>query len=134
MSASVYLVAGLTAMALFRGSGHALGDDPVAAAESLASASAATPEGKQYEAALGTAFGRDQGKHLQSCAREVGRPDLSAFLALVRVSAAGEVQEALVKPRTNLAVCLQGKLRGWKVAAPPQADSWVSVQVNLKPR
>lgn len=134
MRTSVCRVMGLAGMALFLGSGAASSDDPVAAAESLAKATAATPEGKRYEEALGAAFGRDQGKQLQSCAREVGRPDLSAFLALVRVSGAGEVLEALVKPRTNLAVCLQGKLRGWKVAAPPQADSWVSVQVNLKAR
>ncbi len=40
--------------------------------------------------------------------------------------------EALVKPRTNLAACLQGKLTTWEIGAPPQADSWVSVHVKLK--
>jgi hypothetical protein len=104
----------------------------VAAAESAAGAAAATPEGKTYEDEVATAFGRDQGKSIQLCAREVKRPELSDFRVFVRVSAVGEVEEALVKPSTNLAACLQGKLKGWKLSAPPLADSWVSVHVKLK--
>jgi hypothetical protein len=93
-------------------------EDPVAADERAAEATAATPDGKKYEDQVGTAFGREQGKSIQACAREVKRPDLSDFHVFVRVSAAGQVEEALVKPSTNLAACLQGKLRAWKVGAP----------------
>ena len=122
----------LTAMMLSGSPGDVVAEDPVAAAESAARATAATPEGKKYEDAVGAAFGREQGKSIQSCASEVSRPDLSDFQVFVRVSAAGQVEQALVKPSTNLAVCLQGKLKGWKVPAPPQADSWVGIQVDLK--
>ena len=132
MSTNVYLVMGLAAVVLSGVSGSATAEDPVAAAEGAAKAAAATPEGKRYAAEVATAFGRDQGKSIQSCAREVKRPELSDFHVFVRVSAVGQVEEALVKPSTNLAACLQGKLKAWKVSAPPEADSWVSVHVKLK--
>jgi hypothetical protein len=132
MSTNVCLVMGLAAIVLSGDFGSATAEDSVAAAESAAEAAAATPEGKKYEDEVATAFGRDQGKSIQSCAREVKRPELSDFHVFVRVSAVGQVEEALVKPSTNLAACLQGKLRAWKVSAPPQANSWVSVHVKLK--
>ena len=112
--------------------GRVVAEDPLAAAERAAQSSAVTSEGKKYEDEVATAFGRDQGKTLQTCAREVKRPDLSEFKVLVRVSAVGEVEEVLVKPSTSIAACLQGKLKAWKVGIPPQADSWVSLQVKLK--
>jgi len=123
---------GLAAIVLSGDFGSATAEDPVAAAESAAEAAAATPEGKKYEDEVATAFSRDQGKSIQSCAREVKRPELSDFNVFVRVSAVGQVEEALVKPSTNLAACLQGKLKAWKLSAPPHADSWVSVNVRLK--
>ena len=132
MGARSCLVMSLSALVLSGGLGNAAAEDPVAAAESAAKAASATPEGKKYEEALATAFGRDQGKAIQSCAKEVKRPDLSNFHVFVRVSAAGQVEEALVKPSTTLAVCLQAKLKAWKVGAPPQADTWVSIHVQLK--
>ena len=104
----------------------------MAAAESAAKAAAATPEGKKYEDEVGTAFGRDHGKSIQTCAKEVKRPDLSDFQVFVRVGAAGQVEEALVKPSTTLAACLRTKLKAWKVGVPPRPDHWVSVQVKLK--
>lgn len=134
MSTSRCLVMGLATMLLSGKSGGAAAEDPVAAAESAAQATAATPEGKKYEEAVGKAFGRDHGKSIQACAREVKRADLSDFHVFVRVSAVGQVDEALVKPSTNLAECLQGKLKNWKIAAPPQANSWVGVHVKLKSR
>ncbi len=132
MSARRCLVIGLAAVSVSGSSRKVAAEDPVAAAESAAKATAATPEGKKYEAEVATAFGRDQGKRIQACAREVKRPDLSDFRVFVRVSAAGQVEEALVRPSTNLAACLRGKLEAWKLGAPPRPDQWVSVEVKLK--
>ena len=132
MSTHACLVMGLAAIVLSGDCGSATAEDPVAAAESAAEAAAATPEGKKYEDEVATAFSRDQGKSIQSCAREVKRPELSDFHVFVRVSAVGQVEEALVKPSSNLAACLQGKLKTWKIGAPPQADSWVGIYVRLK--
>ena len=132
MTTKGILVIGLAAALLSGGSQVLAAEDPVAAAESAAEAAAATPEGKKYKDAVAKAFGRDHGKSIQACASEVKRPDLSDFHVFVRVGATGQVEEALVKPGTNLAACLQGKLKGWKLEAPPRADLWVSVEVQLK--
>ena len=126
------LVIGLAAALSPVSTRNVAAEDPLAAAESAADTAAATPEGKKYQDEVATAFGRDQGKSIQDCASEVKRPDLSDFRVFVRVSAAGQVEEALVKPSTTLAVCLQGKLKGWKLAAPPRGGQWVSVEVKLK--
>ena len=126
------LVIGLVAVLVSGSYRNIAAQDPVTVAESAAEATAATPEGKKYKDAVAAAFGRDHGKSIQACATEVKRPDLSDFRVFVRVSATGQVEEALVKPSTNLAACLQGKLGGWKLGAPPRADQWVSVEVTLK--
>ena len=132
VGARLCLIVVLVTTPLWGVAGSVIADDAVAAAESQAEAAAATPEGKKYADEVGTAFGRDQGKSIQACATEVKRPDLSDFRVFVRVGAAGQVEEALVKPSTNLAACLQSKLRAWKVGAPPHADQWVSVDVKLQ--
>ncbi len=132
MSTRGCLVIGLVAVLVSGSSLVVAAEDPVAAAESAAKAAAATPEGKKYEEEVATAFGRDQGKNIQACAGEVKRPDLSDFHLFVRVGAAGQVEETLVKPGTNLAVCLQGRLKAWKLGTPPRADLWVSIEVKLQ--
>lgn len=126
------LLVGMAVVLVSAGSRSVAAEDRVAAAESAAQATAATPEGKKYEQDVSTAFGRDHGASIQACAKETKRPELSDFDVFVRVGAAGQVDEALVKPSTNLAVCLQGKLKGWKLGAPPTADAWVRIEVKLK--
>jgi hypothetical protein len=107
-------------------------DDPVALAESAAEASAATAEGKAFRGDVGVAFGRDHGKSIRDCATEVGRPDASEFVLLLQFSGSGAVQQALVKPSTNVAVCLRGKVKGWKVGVPPTAGTWVKLRIRRK--
>ncbi len=107
-------------------------DDPVAVAESAAEVSAATAEGKAFLGDVGVAFGRDHGKSIRECAAEVGRPDPSEFVLLLQFGGSGAVLQALVKPSTNIAVCLQGKVRGWKVRVPPAAGTWVKVRIRRK--
>ena len=46
--------------------------------------------------------------------------------------AAGVVESAMVKPATNVAVCLQGKIKGWKVVPPPHGGFWAKLDVKLK--
>jgi hypothetical protein len=107
-------------------------NDLVAAAERAADAGAATPEGKKFEEVVGTSFGRDHGKSIQACAKEVGRPDLSDFRLLMYLSTVGQVEQVLAKPDTNLAACVRGKLKAWKIGPTPKAAGWVGVDVKLK--
>lgn len=132
MSAKGCLIIGLAAVLVSGSSRDVAAEDPVAVAESAAAATAATPEGKKYEEEVAKAFGRDQVKSIQACTTEVKRPEVSDFHVFVRVSAAGQVEEAQVKPSTNLAACLKGKLKAWKLGVPPRADQWVSIEVKLK--
>lgn len=122
------LLTGLSAAPALR----ALSDDPTAAAEAAAKANAGSPAGKKYEETVGQAFGRDHGVTVGQCAKAAKRPELSDFDLFVRVDSAGTVGEALVRPRTNLSGCVQGKLPGWKVKEPPHDAFWVKIAVNLK--
>jgi ligand-binding SRPBCC domain-containing protein len=117
------------AVAPFR---FASAEDAVSAAESAAKAGAETPGGKEFADALGQAFGREQGTAIQGCAKETKRPDLSDFHLLLRLDERGVVDQAVVKPSTNLASCVQRKVLGWKTSVPPRAGFWVKVGVNLK--
>ena len=110
----------------------AAAEDPVAAAESAAKAGAEEPQGKAFGEALGQAFGRVHAGTIQKCAKETKRPDLSDFSLLLRVDGDGIVDQALVKPATNLATCVQGKVVRWRTPAPPRAGFWVNVAVSLK--
>lgn len=108
--------------------------DPLAFAESAARAGEATPEGKKFGEAVGNAFGREHGTTIQKCAKETKRPNLENFDLFLRLEGSGIVDQAWVKPTTNLATCVQGKLVGWKTTAPSKGGTWVKVAVVLKPK
>lgn len=112
----------------------ALGAPSIEEATSAAEADAASAEGRKFGEALGKAFGKEHGRTVGQCAKEAKRADLSNFDLFVRVDAAGVVDQALVAPATTLAICVRGRMPGWKVGAPPHAGFWVKVAVNLKPR
>jgi len=109
-----------------------LAADDLPTAEAAAKAGSESAEGKKFGDDLGEAFGREQASTIQRCAKVTKRPDLSNFDLFVRVDGAGVVDQALVNPPTNLAVCVRDTMPGWKVPAPPQAGFWVKVGVNLK--
>jgi hypothetical protein len=90
--------------------------------------------GKPFVETVGKAFEREQSATFSVCAKEVRRPDLSDFTLLLKVAGDGLVSEALAQPATNLASCMCGKLKGWKVATPPQVGAWVKIEVHLKPK
>jgi len=106
-------------------------EDPVAAAELAAKAGAATPEGKKFQDALEQPFAREHAGTIQRCARETKRPELTDFHLLLRVDGAGVVDQALVKPSTNVAVCVQKSMVGWKTPPPPHAGFWLDIGVRL---
>jgi protein-tyrosine-phosphatase len=113
-------------------SSSTLAQDEILAAESAAKAGAETAEGKKFEEALGSAFGRTHGSTIQRCAKQVKRADLSDFDLFLRVDEGGTVDQALVRPATTIATCVRDKMPGWKALAPPHAGFWVKVGVTLK--
>ena len=109
-----------------------LTNDATSVAEAAAKDDAATPDGKKYGETVGQAFGREHGVTVGQCAKATKRSDLSDFDLLLRVETTGVVEEVLVKPRTSLSGCMQGKLTKWKVPRPPHGAFWVKIAVNLK--
>lgn len=108
--------------------------DTLAVAESAARAGEATPEGKKLSESVGQAFGREHGTTIQKCAKETKRPNLANFDLFLRLEGTGNVDQVWVKPTTNLATCVQGKLVGWKTTKPSKGGTWVKVAVVLKPK
>jgi len=113
--------------------GLALAEDAWSVAESAAIAEWKNGEGRSYGKAMERAFPKDHGATLSTCASETPNPDLSKFTLLLRIDAQGVVESAMVKPATNLAVCLEGKIKGWKTLPPPHGGFWAKLDLKLKP-
>jgi hypothetical protein len=107
--------------------------DGWAAAVAQADAFEKSAAGKPFVEAVGKALEKDHGPTFLTCAKEVRRSELSDFTLLLKVAGEGLVTEAFAQPGTNLASCMCGKLKGWRVPPPPQADAWVKIEVHLKP-
>jgi hypothetical protein len=109
----------------------------VAADESWSTAEAAavsewkSSEGKSYGRSLEKAFAKDHSATIGVCANELQQPDLSKFTLLLRIDAAGVVERAMVNPATNVAACLEGKMKGWKTLPPPHGGFWAKLGVKL---
>jgi hypothetical protein len=90
------------------------------------------PSGHAFAAAVGKAFGATYGPRVSACAKRVKKPDLSDFDLLVRLSMNGRIEEALVRPETNLAVCLRDELNQGSLPVPQTANYWVRIGIKLK--
>ena len=110
------------------------------AAESWSTAEAAAvsewkdDEGKSYGKSLERAFSKEKGGAVSQCAKDLDKPDLTNFTVLLRIGGDGVANEVLVKPESNLAVCVKAKLEGWNTPPPPHANFWAKLEVKLKAR
>ena len=125
-------------LTLLSGSVQTPGAEQASAEESWSGAEAAAisewgnSEGKSYGRSLEKSFSKDHSATIGVCAKEAQKPDLSKVTLLLRIDAAGVVESAMVKPATNVAVCLQGKIKGWKAIPPPHGGFWAKLEVKLK--
>lgn len=113
-------------------SGLVLAEEAWSTAESAAVSEWKNGEGKGYGKALEKAFPKDHGATLSACASELPKPDFSKFTVLLRLDAQGVVEAALVNPATNMAVCLQDKMKGWKTLPPLHGGFWAKLALKLK--
>jgi len=93
---------------------------------------ALSPAGQAFEAAVGQKFGASYGPRLSACAKQVKKPDLRDFEVLVRLSVNGRIDEALVSPETNLAVCLRDSLKDGTLPVPAAPNYWVRIGLKLR--
>jgi hypothetical protein len=110
----------------------ATAQDDLPTAESAAKAVADTEDGKKFQEAVGSAFGREHGSTIQRCAKEAKGAGLANFDLFLRIGQGGTVDEALVNPPGPIASCVKDKMTGWRVSVPPHPGFWVKVGVNLK--
>jgi hypothetical protein len=90
------------------------------------------PAGHAFEAAVGKEFGATYGPKLSGCAKQVKKRDLRDFDVLMKLSQNGRVQEAMVRPETNLALCLRDQLKEASLPVPETEGYWVRVGLKLK--
>ena len=90
------------------------------------------PSGRAFENAVGKEFGSTYGPRVSACAKRVRKPDLRDFDVLVKLSLSGRIEEALVRPETNLSVCLRDELKQGSLPAPEENGYWVRIGMKLK--
>ena len=96
----------------------------------LADANASSPEGQVYKKSFGPFSARQLGLALDRC---LGGPASggAGFEVLLKLGSDGKVVAALVKPDTQLGVCVRDALKHQRFPKPPSADYWGRVSVSL---
>jgi hypothetical protein len=90
------------------------------------------PGGRAFQAAVGKQFGTAYGPRVSTCAKRLRKPDLRDFGLLVKLSLNGRIEEALVRPETNLALCLRDELKDGSLPVPEAPAYWVHIGMKLK--
>src|SRR5262245_25248533 len=130
MSASTCLFAFLSLASLIPA--HAA--ESWSTAETMAVSEWKSSAGKSYGKTLERAFSKEHAATVSRCAKDLNTPDLTNFTVLLRIGGNGVANEVLVKPESNLALCVKAALEGWATPLPPHADFWAKLEVKLKAR
>lgn len=101
--------------------------DAIAAVE----ANLKTPAGKKYDELMGKEFPVRYLPSMKQCKQST--PNLDPFDMFLKLDAEGKVEEVLVHPETQFAICLRNALHGGRFSAPPHAAYWVNIHMQLKP-
>jgi hypothetical protein len=109
----------------------ATGASAFEAARKIAIANAKTAQGRKYQKVFAKAFSESQAGELGRCVESQTAPDLSPFEALTEIAANGSVEAVLVRPDSNVAVCLRKSIRKHVFPRPPRAHYWTSTTLRL---
>lgn len=101
-------------------------------AREAADENARTPAGRRYQTALEAHLDRWLKKALERCAKGVPKDELASFEAFVRVSAAGESEELIFVPETDVSRCVEPDFQEAKYPQPPQAPWWVRIAIRMR--
>jgi hypothetical protein len=101
-------------------------------AREAADENARTPAGRRYQAALEAHLDRWLKKALERCAKGVPKDELVSFEAFVCVSGAGESEELIFVPETDVSRCVEPDFRDAKYPQPPEPRWWVRVAIRMR--
>jgi len=90
-----------------------------------------SPAGKLYDAAFQKEFGAGFAPRINECAKRTGGPHSDPFDVLMKLSATGEVEEALVRPRTQFSECFTELSKKTTFPKPPSAGYWVVARMRF---
>jgi hypothetical protein len=99
-------------------------------AQAAIEANLRTAEGKAFDKRVGTEFEQKHVAPLRQCKASAGN-DLGSFWILLKLDKDGLVEEVLLYPSTKLGACARDAYLKNKFPAPPHADYWVGVYLNL---
>lgn len=96
-------------------------------------ANVATPAGEVFDKEIGKQFSERHTDTMNRCTQNVTDADLAGFDLLMKLGADGKVQEALIRPETKVATCLQKSVTNDAYKKPPRDGYWVRIGVTLTP-
>ena len=87
-----------------------------------------TPEGKRYEAQLGSEFPQKFVPALRQCQQSAGVSSDSDFFLKLRAD--GKVQEVLAYPENAFTGCARNALGNGQLSSPPHGDYWINIHLQ----
>ena len=124
------IAAALVELALFA-SAPAANAQTFEAARKTARAAAMTAAGKRYQPVFAKAFSESQARELGRCVESQNPADLSPFEVLIEIGSSGAAEEVLVRPESNVALCLRESIRKARFPRPPRGHYWTSTTLRL---
>jgi len=107
-------------------------EEVFAAALATARSNEETLDGSRYDADFGRQFGRIAGV-MRRCTQGLPQSEMAPFDLVARIGAEGEVEDALVRPETEVARCLCAEVRKNRFSSPPEPGWWVQVHMVIGP-
>jgi hypothetical protein len=124
----------LLALWLFLASLSLAGDKKqLTAAVAAVDANLKTSAGKQYDESLGKEFPGKYLPSLKQCKQSLSAgSSIDPFDMFLKLNADGRVQEVLVYPVTQFAVCTRTALLAGEFSKPPHGDYWINIHMQFK--
>jgi hypothetical protein len=91
-----------------------------------------TAAGKQYDEKIGQEFSPKYLPSLKQCKQSSPPTNSDPLDMLVKLDAAGKVQEVLVYPDNPFNNCARTALQSGQFSAPPRGDYWINIHLQPK--
>ena len=88
--------------------------------------------GRTYGEAFSKEFGVQYAPRLSECLKQTGDPAAKDFDMLLKLAGDGQVEQALIRPETKVAVCFRDLTKKTKYPAPPSAGYWHLVAMRFR--